>query len=72
MTKQAKESGEDQTTRRLQWHVRRRYRRARDGLQTGMTGNSNFTTTPVDLAVLKTNIDSLSALMAEVWMEVKR
>jgi hypothetical protein len=34
-------------------------------VQTGMMGNANFTNSPVDLAVLKTNIDSLSALVAE-------
>ncbi len=34
-------------------------------VQTGLTGNSNFQNLPVDLAVLKTNIDSLSALIAE-------
>ena len=28
-------------------------------VQTGLTGNSNFQNLPVDLAVLKTNIDSL-------------
>ena len=32
---------------------------------TGMTGNSNFTNLPVDLATLKAGIDSLSALIAE-------
>src|SRR5579883_1025540 len=32
---------------------------------TGLTGNTNFTTLPVDLATLKANLDSLSALMAE-------
>jgi hypothetical protein len=31
----------------------------------GMTGNTHFTTLPVDLAVFKTNIDTLSALIAE-------
>src|SRR3989441_8800523 len=34
-------------------------------VQTNMTGNVNFPTPPVDLAALKTAIDSLSALMAE-------
>jgi hypothetical protein len=34
-------------------------------VQTGLTGNSNFQNLPVDLAVLKTNIDSLTALIAE-------
>src|SRR5947209_1147426 len=34
-------------------------------IQTNMTGNSNFANPPVDLAVLKTNIESLSALIAE-------
>ena len=34
-------------------------------VQTGMTGNSNFQNLPVDLAALKTNIDSFSALIAE-------
>jgi len=34
-------------------------------VQTNMTGNVNFPTTPVDLAALKTAIDRLSALMAE-------
>src|SRR5258708_34970984 len=34
-------------------------------VQTGLTGNSNFQNLPVDLAVLKTNIDSFSALIAE-------
>ena len=33
--------------------------------QTGLTGNSNFQNLPVDLAVLKTDIESLSALIAE-------
>lgn len=32
---------------------------------TGLTGNSKFPNSPVDLAALKTDIDSLSALMAE-------
>jgi DNA-binding protein YbaB len=32
---------------------------------TNMTGNSKFTNVPVDLAVLKTNLDLLSALIAE-------
>ena len=32
---------------------------------TGLNGNVNFTTLPVDLAALKTDIDSFSALMAE-------
>jgi Fibronectin type III domain len=34
-------------------------------VQTNMTGNANFPTPPVDLAALKTAIDSLLALMAE-------
>ena len=34
-------------------------------VQTNMTGNSNFPNPPVDLAVLKTNIDTFSALMVE-------
>jgi hypothetical protein len=34
-------------------------------VQTNMTGNPNFPTPPVDLAALKTNIDSFSALIAE-------
>jgi hypothetical protein len=34
-------------------------------VQTKMKGNLNFPTPPVDLAVLKTDIDGLSALMAE-------
>jgi hypothetical protein len=34
-------------------------------VQTGLAGNANFPTPPVDLAVLKTNIDSLSALVSE-------
>ena len=34
-------------------------------IQTGMTGNSNFPNPPADLTALKTNIESLSALMAE-------
>jgi hypothetical protein len=34
-------------------------------VQTGMSGNPNFPTSPVDLAVLKTNIDSLSTLVSE-------
>jgi hypothetical protein len=34
-------------------------------VQTGMNGNPNFPAPPVDLAVLKTNIDSLSALVSE-------
>ena len=34
-------------------------------VQTNMTGNVNFPIPPVDLAALKTAIDSLSALMAE-------
>ena len=34
-------------------------------VQTKMTGNPNFTNSPVDLAVLKTDIDTLSALLAE-------
>src|SRR5215471_15392326 len=32
---------------------------------TNMTGNSKFQNSPVDLAVLKTDLDSLSALIAE-------
>jgi hypothetical protein len=35
------------------------------GIQTNMTGNSKFPNPPVDLAVLKTNLDTLSALVAE-------
>src|SRR5215470_8601499 len=35
------------------------------GIQTNLTGNSKFANPPVDLAVLKTNLDSLSALIAE-------
>jgi hypothetical protein len=35
------------------------------GIQTNMTGNSKFPNPPVDLAVLKTDLDSLSALIAE-------
>jgi hypothetical protein len=34
-------------------------------VQAGMNGNANFPTPPVDLAVLKTNIDSLSTLVSE-------
>jgi hypothetical protein len=34
-------------------------------VQTGLTGNSNFQNLPVDLAVLKTDIESLSALISE-------
>src|SRR5689334_20006311 len=34
-------------------------------VQTGMTGNSNFQNPPVDLAALKTNIESYSALISE-------
>src|ERR1700674_1672048 len=34
-------------------------------VQTNMTGNPNFPTPPVDLAALKTKIDSFSALIAE-------
>jgi hypothetical protein len=34
-------------------------------IETGMTGNSNFPNSPVDLTALKTNISSLSALMAD-------
>jgi hypothetical protein len=34
-------------------------------VQTGMNGNPNFPTPPVDLAVLKTNIDSLSTFVSE-------
>jgi hypothetical protein len=34
-------------------------------VQTGMNGNPNFPASPVDLAVLKTNIDSLSTLVSE-------
>src|SRR5579862_5414114 len=34
-------------------------------VQTGMTGNANFTTPPVDLAALKTNIESFTALISE-------
>ena len=33
--------------------------------ETGLTGNSNFQNLPVDLAALKTDIDSFSALIAE-------
>jgi hypothetical protein len=35
------------------------------GIQTNLTGNSKFPNPPVDLAVLKTNLDQLSALIAE-------
>ena len=49
------------------------YGRAPDGdiitigaaVQTAMTGNSHFQNPPVDLAVFKTDIETLSALMAE-------
>lgn len=34
-------------------------------VQSNMTGNSKFPNSPVDLAVLKTNLDSLSALISE-------
>ena len=34
-------------------------------VQTNMTGNSKFANAPVDLAVLKTDLDSLTALIAE-------
>src|SRR5205823_1230140 len=34
-------------------------------VQTSMTGNSQFPKPPVDLAVLKTGVDSFSALIAE-------
>ena len=34
-------------------------------VQTGMTGNSNFQNSPVDLAALKTNIESYSTLISE-------
>jgi hypothetical protein len=34
-------------------------------VQTGMTGNSNFPTLPVDLAAFKTDIDAFSALISE-------
>jgi hypothetical protein len=34
-------------------------------IQSDMTGNLQFPNPPVDLAVLKTNVDSLSALMSE-------
>src|SRR5215831_2709968 len=34
-------------------------------IQTGLNGNPNFPNPPVDLAVLKTNIDSLSVLVSE-------
>jgi len=34
-------------------------------VQAGMNGNPNFPAPPVDLAVLKTNIDSLSTLVSE-------
>jgi len=34
-------------------------------VHTGMTGNSNFPSPPVDLTAFKTGIDSLSALIAE-------
>jgi hypothetical protein len=36
-----------------------------NAVQTNMTGNSHFTNAPVDLAVLKTNLDTLAALMAQ-------
>src|SRR5437870_3682870 len=35
------------------------------GALTGLTGNTNFATPPVDLATLKNNIDSFSALVTE-------
>jgi hypothetical protein len=34
-------------------------------IQTNLTGNSKFANAPVDLAVLKTDLDSLTALIAE-------
>src|SRR5712691_2438197 len=34
-------------------------------VQTNMTGNPKFPNSPVDLAVLKTDLDSLTALVAE-------
>src|SRR5262249_22246351 len=34
-------------------------------VQTAMTGNPNFPNPPVDLAVLKSDVENLSALMAE-------
>ena len=34
-------------------------------VQTGMTGNPNFTVPPVDLATLKANIESFLALISE-------
>src|SRR4051812_6249622 len=34
-------------------------------IQSSMTGNSKFSNPPVDLGVLKTNIDTLSTLMSE-------
>jgi hypothetical protein len=34
-------------------------------VQSGLSGNSNFPTLPVDLAAFKTDIDSLSALISE-------
>ena len=61
----SEESGENQTTGRVHGHVRRRYRTTWTAVQTGLTGNSNFQNLPVDLAVLKTDIESLSALIAE-------
>ena len=34
-------------------------------IQTGLTGNPNFPNSPVDLSVMKTNIESLSPLVSE-------
>jgi len=60
-------------SKRKQIRVLEGYSRATDGevvsrgtaVDTGMTGNPNFTTPPVDLASLKTGIENLSALIAE-------
>ena len=35
------------------------------GVASGLTGNSHFTTLPVDLAILKTNTDTLNALISQ-------
>jgi hypothetical protein len=36
-----------------------------NAIQTAMTGNANYPAAPVDLAVLKTNIDAFTALVAQ-------
>jgi len=36
-----------------------------NAIQTSLTGNSHFANAPVDLAVLKTNLDTLAALIAQ-------